>query len=277
MTPAHSGALAPARNVHARDSSSPVVRNVRRPSRWYAACATVSSADSPRPYVSRISARSSGAHAAISASMSIGHRERAGGKRRRRSRAPRRCWRRSSNGLVVSRNTGARRASSSAESAPRRIGVPSESAACACSSDVDLGHDLLVAALRGAALACRAAARRWRGRRARARARARADRLRDRARPARRRTRAARSGSRRSCAASPRNLAPRPSPGFDAGRQREVHELEARGHDLLRLRHRREPVEPLVGHRRDADRRLVLARRGEPGRARRTGGSRPHR
>ena len=41
ITPAHSGALAPARNVHARDSLSPVVRNVRRPSRWYAACATV--------------------------------------------------------------------------------------------------------------------------------------------------------------------------------------------------------------------------------------------
>ena len=34
MTPAHSGALAPARNVRARDSVSPVVRNVRRPGRW---------------------------------------------------------------------------------------------------------------------------------------------------------------------------------------------------------------------------------------------------
>src|SRR5918998_965478 len=30
MTPAHSGALAPARNVQARDSLSPVVRKVRR-------------------------------------------------------------------------------------------------------------------------------------------------------------------------------------------------------------------------------------------------------
>ena len=32
--PAHSGALAPARNVQARLSLSPVVRNVRRPSKW---------------------------------------------------------------------------------------------------------------------------------------------------------------------------------------------------------------------------------------------------
>ena len=32
ITPAHSGAAAPARNVHARDSLSPVVRNVALPS-----------------------------------------------------------------------------------------------------------------------------------------------------------------------------------------------------------------------------------------------------
>ena len=37
ITPAHSGALAPARKVHARLSLSPVVRNVRLPSRWEAA------------------------------------------------------------------------------------------------------------------------------------------------------------------------------------------------------------------------------------------------
>ena len=122
-----------------------------------------------------------------------------------------------SNGLVVSRNTGARRASSSGENEPRRIGVPSESSVCAFSSDLHLGDDVLVAALRRPALAGRGAARRSRGRRARARARTRRGRLRDRARPRRRRTRAARSGSRRSCASVPRNLAPRPSPGFDPG------------------------------------------------------------
>ena len=60
ITPAHSGALAPARNVHARDSLSPVVRNVRRPSRWYAARATRGTAPSPRPRPSSISARALG-------------------------------------------------------------------------------------------------------------------------------------------------------------------------------------------------------------------------
>ena len=42
-----------------------------------------------------------------------------------------------------------------------------------------------------------------------------------------------------------------------------MHELESGRHDLLRLRHRREPIEPLVGNRRDPDRGLVLARRRE--------------
>src|SRR5207253_1969362 len=53
--------------------------------------------------------------------------------------------------------------------------------------------------------------------------------------------------------------------GLRAGWQREVHELEAGVHDVLGLRHHREAIEPLVGHRRDADRRFVLARRGNSG------------
>ena len=68
ITPAHSGALAPARNVHARDSVSPVVRNVRRPSRWYAARATRGTTPSPRPRPSSSSVRSSGSSRAASAS-----------------------------------------------------------------------------------------------------------------------------------------------------------------------------------------------------------------
>ena len=83
ITPAHSGALAPARNVHARDSVSPVVRNVRRPSRWYAARATRGTTPSPSPRPSSSSARSSGSSCAASASScrqtpiastTVGHR-----------------------------------------------------------------------------------------------------------------------------------------------------------------------------------------------------------
>ena len=48
---------------------------------------------------------------------------------------------------------------------------------------------------------------------------------------------------------------------LETGWEREVHELEAGRHHLLRLRHGCETVEPLVGNGRDPDRGLVLARR----------------
>ncbi len=68
MTPAHSGALAPARKVHARDSFSPVVRNVRSPSSERAAATSRGRAPSPRPSSLSISARSSATSWATSAS-----------------------------------------------------------------------------------------------------------------------------------------------------------------------------------------------------------------
>ena len=49
IRPAHSGAFDPARNVQARVSLSPVVRNVRRPSRWYAERTIRNRAPSPEP------------------------------------------------------------------------------------------------------------------------------------------------------------------------------------------------------------------------------------
>ena len=69
MRPAHSGALDPARNVHARVSFSPVVKYVRRPSRWYALRTIVASAPSPRPSASSISERSFSSSWAASASI----------------------------------------------------------------------------------------------------------------------------------------------------------------------------------------------------------------
>ena len=53
--------------------------------------------------------------------------------------------------------------------------------------------------------------------------------------------------------------------GLQPRREGEVHQLEAGVHDLLRLRHRREALEPLVGNGRDPDRGLVLARSGLAG------------
>ena len=85
ITPAHSGALAPARNVHARDLLSPVVRNVRRPSRWYAARATRGTTPSPRPRPSSSSARSSASSCGRFGLELQAHAE----QRRRRRRAPR--------------------------------------------------------------------------------------------------------------------------------------------------------------------------------------------
>ncbi len=60
-------------------------------------------------------------------------------------------------------------------------------------------------------------------------------------------------------------LAAEPFARLGAGRQREVHELEACGHDLLRLGHHRKAIETLVGDCRDSDRGLVLTRRREAG------------
>ena len=154
ITPAHSGALAPARNVHARDSSSPVVRNVRRPSKWYAACATV--------LERRLADAVHLAH--LGAVLGRARRDLGLDVDRHRELAPAIArvglgvdfspvFSTTSIGLVVSRNTGASRARSPASSvgaAERRaVGErrvrPFERR--------DLGHDLLVAALGGAALA----------------------------------------------------------------------------------------------------------------------------
>ncbi len=62
------------------------------------------------------------------------------------------------------------------------------------------------------------------------------------------------------CCAARRELGTEALARLRARRQREVHELEARRHDLLRLGHHRQAVEALVGNRRDPDRGLVLAR-----------------
>ena len=245
ITPAHSGALAPARNVHARVSSSPVVRNVRRPSRWYARPARPWRATlSPMPNISRISTRSSGAHAAISASMSMRHRERVGSERRRdrvgvgdlvlgdvhhdevrlaREQEARREQRRSSaersrpvDGRAVAEHRV--RAFERRDLGQRSPCRPLDARRCRlsrCSTRREVGHHELELERRR-------------------------DRLRDRARPPTVVERAQHErGSRRSCATRRGTFVPRPSPGFAPGGSAMCTSSKPAWHDLLRLRHRR--------------------------------------
>ena len=136
ITPAHSGAVDPARKVHARLSFSPVVRNVRSPSMWYAEVRKRGTAPSPRPRASSISWRSSASMSAASASScTLNGTTSAPSSSARTGAAISSSWPIWSSpmlstaitGLLVRRKNSLSSARSSAERFARYRGVPSDS------------------------------------------------------------------------------------------------------------------------------------------------------
>ena len=262
ITPAHSGALAPARNVHARDSLSPVVRNVRRPRRWYAAratCAERGLADAV--HLAHLGARFGLDRGDLGLDVDR-HGERAGDRcgqvgllarvahdeHRLRGEQERRCEQLP----ILGAQAGAVERRAFRQDRERAL------------ERADLGHDLRVARLERLAMPREPVL----------------DALdvgHDQIELDRGEValgigldtavgeRAQHDEDRVGVAQRAEELRAEPFTGLRARRQGEVHELEAGRHDLLRLRHRRQAVEPLVGNGRDPDRGLVLARRREAG------------
>ena len=163
-----------------------------------------------------------------------------------------------SNGFVVSRKTGASRAISSASSAPRRIGRAVGEHHARLLQHLDLGPDVLVAALGRPALAgqplldtCEVGEHELELERLEIALGIGLDTaVGERAQHDEDRVAVAQAAEELRAEALAR-LRPR--------RQREVHELEARGDGLLRLRHVGESQQTLVGQARNTHRGLVLA------------------